>query len=191
VPAVIASEAKQSNFSFLPRLSFLLPFGLLRGACHRAALCADPLARNDGGTDYFASHSSIFAWISMDNATDIPRSRRYINPARQHVRAFGVCIGIEKMTGTTRSSGGLDDRRKRLLFRCWHRGTREMDLIFGRFADAEIANLSENELAQFEYLMDVPDPDLYAALTGNMPPAPDYANGLFDRIKSFRAESGV
>ena len=35
------------------------------------------------------------------------------------------------MTGTTRSSGGLDDRRKRLLFRCWHRGTREMDLILG------------------------------------------------------------
>jgi antitoxin CptB len=46
------------------------------------------------------------------------------------------------MTGSTRSSDGLDDRRKRLLFRCWHRGTREMDLILGRFADAEIATLS-------------------------------------------------
>jgi antitoxin CptB len=89
------------------------------------------------------------------------------------------------MTGSTRSSGGLDDRRKRLLFRCWHRGTREMDLILGRFADAEIAGLTDNELIQFEYLMDVPDPDLYAALTGKMPPAPDYANALFDRIKSF------
>jgi antitoxin CptB len=90
------------------------------------------------------------------------------------------------MTGSTRSSHGLDDRRKRLLFRCWHRGTREMDLILGRFADAEIANLSEPELAQFEHLMDVPDPDLYAALSGKMPPAPEYANRLFDRIKSFR-----
>ena len=89
------------------------------------------------------------------------------------------------MTGSTRSSGGLDDRRKRLLFRCWHRGTREMDLILGRFADAEIANLSDDELAQFEFLMDVPDPDLYAALTGKMPPAPDYANGLFERIRLF------
>jgi len=92
------------------------------------------------------------------------------------------------MTGSTRSSEGLDDRRKRLLFRCWHRGTREMDLILGRFADAEIADLSEQELAQFEYLMDVPDPDLYAALTGNMPPASEYAKGLFARIKSFRAD---
>jgi antitoxin CptB len=93
------------------------------------------------------------------------------------------------MTGSTRSSEGLDDRRKRLLFRCWHRGTREMDLILGRFADAEIANLSDDELGHLEYLMDVPDPDLYAALTGNVLPPPEYANGLFARIKSFRADS--
>jgi antitoxin CptB len=125
---------------------------------------------------------------TVDNSpnarADIRRSRRYINPAR-HVRAFCVRIGLGKMTGSTRSSDGLDDRRKRLLFRCWHRGTREMDLILGRFADAEIVDLSDAELVQFEYLMDVPDPDLYAALTGKMPPAPDYANALFDRIKSF------
>jgi antitoxin CptB len=92
------------------------------------------------------------------------------------------------MTGSTRSSGDLDDRRKRLLFRCWHRGTREMDLILGRFADAEIANLRDDELTQLERLIDVPDPDLYAALTDNAPPAPDFARGLFDRIKSFRAD---
>jgi hypothetical protein len=46
--------------------------------------------------------------------------------------------GIGNMTGSTRSSSGLDDRRKRLLFRCWHRGTREMDLILGRFATPDI-----------------------------------------------------
>ena len=90
------------------------------------------------------------------------------------------------MTGSTRSSDGLDDRRKRLLFRCWHRGTREMDLILGRFADAEIATLTDTELSDLELLIELPDPDLYAALTGNMPPAPEYANRLFDRIKSFR-----
>ena len=91
------------------------------------------------------------------------------------------------MTGSTRSSEGLDDRRKRLLFRCWHRGTREMDLILGRFADAEIAGLRDGELAELERLIDVPDPDLYAALTGNQPIAPEYAGALFDRIKAFRA----
>jgi antitoxin CptB len=90
------------------------------------------------------------------------------------------------MTGSTRSSGGLDDRRKRLLFRCWHRGTREMDLILGRFADTEIADLTNDELGQLEQLIEVPDPDLYAALTGKAPLAPEYAGALFERIKAFR-----
>lgn len=91
------------------------------------------------------------------------------------------------MTGTTRSSGGLDDRRKRLLFRCWHRGTREMDLILGRFADAEIGTLSEDELTELERLIEVPDPDLYAALTGDKVLPADIAGPLFLRIKGFRA----
>ncbi|MBR1149395.1 succinate dehydrogenase assembly factor 2 [Bradyrhizobium sp. JYMT SZCCT0428] len=91
------------------------------------------------------------------------------------------------MTGSTRSSGGLDDRRKRLLFRCWHRGTREMDLILGRFADAEIAGLSDSDMAELERLLEVPDPDLYAALTGEKPLDPEYASALFDRIKARRA----
>jgi len=91
------------------------------------------------------------------------------------------------MTGSTRSSGGLDDRRKRLLFRSWHRGTREMDLILGRFADSEIANLPNDELAEFERLIEVPDPDLYAALTGDQPLGAEYDTALFLRIKAFRA----
>jgi antitoxin CptB len=91
------------------------------------------------------------------------------------------------MTGSTRSSSDLDDRRKRLLFRCWHRGTREMDLVLGRFADAEIAGLSDDELLQLERLIEVPDPDLYAALTGDASLASEHANGVFERIKSFRA----
>ena len=90
------------------------------------------------------------------------------------------------MTGSTRSSDGLDDRRKRLLFRCWHRGTREMDLILGRFADAEIAGLSDGDMAELERLLEVPDPDLYAALTSDGVPAPECAGALFARIKNFR-----
>jgi antitoxin CptB len=90
------------------------------------------------------------------------------------------------MTGSTRSSNGLDDRRRRLLFRCWHRGTREMDLILGRFADAEIADLGDAELGQLERLIELPDPDLYAALSGDAVLAPEYRSALFDRIKSLQ-----
>jgi antitoxin CptB len=117
---------------------------------------------------------------------DILTINRYINPARHHVRVFGV--GLEQtMTGSRRSSGGLDDRRKRLLFRCWHRGTREMDLLLGRFADAEITDLNDDELGELELLIEVPDPDLYAALTGSVERVPECAGALFERIKSFRA----
>jgi antitoxin CptB len=112
---------------------------------------------------------------------DIPVRCVYINLAR-HVRAFGVGE-FWQMTGSTRSSEGLDDRRKRLLFRCWHRGTREMDMILGGFADAHIADLSEEDIADLERLIELPDPDLYAALVGGVPIAPDYAEGIFVRIK--------
>jgi antitoxin CptB len=91
------------------------------------------------------------------------------------------------MTGTTRSSEGLDARRKRLLFRCWHRGTREMDLILGCFADAEIGTLSEGDLDELEQLLELPDPDFYAAVTGAMPLPEDAPGALFARIQTFRA----
>jgi antitoxin CptB len=62
-----------------------------------------------------------------------------------------------------------------------------MDLILGRFADAEIGTLADHELSQLERLIEVPDPDLYAALTGDRPLVPEYAGALFERIKAFRA----
>ena len=62
-----------------------------------------------------------------------------------------------------------------------------MDLILGRFADAEIATMSDDELSTLERLIELPDPDLYAALTGDAPLPPEHASTLFDRIKAFRA----
>ena len=62
-----------------------------------------------------------------------------------------------------------------------------MDLILGRFADAEIATLSDDELGTLERLIEVPDPDLYAALTSDAPLPPELGSALFDRIKAFRA----
>ena len=90
------------------------------------------------------------------------------------------------MTGISRSSHGLDDRRKRILFRCWHRGTREMDLILGRFADAEIAILADLELTQLEALIGLEDPDLYPAFVGETRLPPQFHTPLFERIKTFR-----
>ena len=95
------------------------------------------------------------------------------------------------MTGMARSSDGLDPRRRRLLFRSWHRGIREMDLILGRFADAFIADFSDAELEEYERLMEMPDPDLYAWVTGEQPVPPDYDTGLFRRLRTFHSAGSI
>jgi len=94
------------------------------------------------------------------------------------------------VTGTTRSSEGLDARRRRLLYRAWHRGTREMDLIMGRFADAMIGMLSDAELDAFERLSDQPEPDVYAWITGERPVPSEHDTALFGKLRSFARDGG-
>jgi antitoxin CptB len=89
------------------------------------------------------------------------------------------------MSGTTRSSEGLDERRRRLLFRAWHRGIREVDLIMGGFADAHIAALSEAEVDDFERLMDVQEHELLGWVTGAIPTPDDFDSALFRRLRAF------
>ncbi len=89
------------------------------------------------------------------------------------------------MTGTARSSDGLDARRRKLLFRAWHRGMREMDLIMGRFADATIERLATDELADFERLLEVPDRELLAWITGESDVPPNFDTALFRRLRHF------
>jgi antitoxin CptB len=90
------------------------------------------------------------------------------------------------MTGTTRSSEGLDPRRRKLLYRSWHRGTREMDLIMGRFADACLHELTAAEVDEYERLIGMPDPELYTWLSGEMAPPAEFDTALFRRLRDFR-----
>jgi antitoxin CptB len=62
-----------------------------------------------------------------------------------------------------------------------------MDLIMGRFADAAVAELTEVEIAELERLADVPDPELYAWLTGGRPVPDDYNLAVFRRLRDFHA----
>ena len=92
------------------------------------------------------------------------------------------------MTGTTRSSAEIDPRRKRILFRCWHRGIREMDLVLGAFADAEIDSLSEIELDELERIMAEEDNDLVRYITGAEPVPAHLQTPLFERIAALRPD---
>ena len=67
-----------------------------------------------------------------------------------------------------------DIRAKRLLFRSWHRGTRESDLILGRFADAHLAAFDEAQLDLFEALLDCADADIFDWVSGRTAPPPEH-----------------
>lgn len=89
------------------------------------------------------------------------------------------------MTGIGRTSEGLDERRRRLLFRSWHRGIRETDLILGRFADNFVADFSDADMDAFEKLLEVPDHDVLGWVTGELSPPPHYDTALLGRICAF------
>ena len=96
----------------------------------------------------------------------------------------------------TADSAHIDDRdaldptalrRRRIRVRAWRRGMREMDLILGGFADARLDKLTEEELTQFEALLDAPDNDALAWFcAGAAPGAQDTL--LFRKILAFHVE---
>ncbi|GAA4113894.1 succinate dehydrogenase assembly factor 2 [Aminobacter aganoensis] len=91
------------------------------------------------------------------------------------------------MTGTTRSSEGLDPRRRKLLFRSWHRGMREMDLVLGSFADANIDRLSETELDLYEALLDIADRELLSWIVGEAPVPEAVDHDVYRQIVASRS----
>ena len=86
----------------------------------------------------------------------------------------------------------LDERRRRMRYRAWHRGMREMDLVLGRFADSELAGLNDSEVAELESLMEVPDPELLAWILGQAPAPAQFDTPVFRRLTKFhRAGRGL
>ncbi|MGD9783743.1 MAG: succinate dehydrogenase assembly factor 2 [Hyphomicrobiaceae bacterium] len=55
----------------------------------------------------------------------------------------------------------IETRRRRAAYRAHHRGTKEMDWLIGRFADARLPGLDGEELSRFERLLEMPDPELH------------------------------
>jgi antitoxin CptB len=82
------------------------------------------------------------------------------------------------------NGGSSGVRRKKLLFRAQRRGFKEVDLIFGTFAAAELESLSEGELDQFEALLSAPDQEVYAWLRGAEPAPAPFDTPLFLRMKA-------
>ena len=93
-----------------------------------------------------------------------------------------------------RSAGGgwvaaRDVRRRKLLFRAWRRGVREMDLIVGRFADAHIEAFDAAGLDDFERLIEAPNADLYAWVIGTENVPASYDTAVLAELKAFHMQT--
>ena len=109
----------------------------------------------------------------------------YIPLARPRPGFWRSHIDAVREAMTERSSAGLDERRRRLLFRAWRRGVREMDLIVGRFADAHIDKFDATELDQFEQLIEVPNAELYAWIVGDEPVPRQHDTAVLRQLMAF------
>lgn len=82
----------------------------------------------------------------------------------------------------------LDIRRRRAIYRATYRGTKEMDWLLGRFADAHVPKMDTEALTRFEQVLALPDPDLQGWLMdGGREPTGDLAPDL----AAIRAFHGV
>ena len=79
----------------------------------------------------------------------------------------------------------LDPRRRKLVYRACHRGTKEMDLVLGGYVQKVIGELSEAELDELEAIISLPDPSLSSWLIGKEPVPPEFDTKLMASILSF------
>ncbi len=81
-------------------------------------------------------------------------------------------------------------RRKRILFRCRHRGSKESALLLGRFAESHIPDFDAAQLDRFESLIENDDPSLYAWITGRRLVPPRYDSDVMALLKDFSKTNG-
>lgn len=75
--------------------------------------------------------------------------------------------------------------RKRLIFRSWHRGMREIDLMLGSFADAHLPLFDAAQLTAYDRLLRNSDPDIFNWITGQEPVPPAEDNDVVGLLLDF------
>ena len=84
-----------------------------------------------------------------------------------------------------------ETRRRRAVYRACHRGTKEMDWILGRFAEAALPAMAVERLGLFERMLSLPDPDLQdMILHPELSPGGEYAE-LVAAVRAFHGLEGA
>ena len=76
--------------------------------------------------------------------------------------------------------------RKKLIFRSSHRGTKEMDMLLGSFAEKFVPNMSEADLKTYEMLLTENDPNLYNWIIGKEDAPEHVQSGVFNDLRAHK-----
>jgi antitoxin CptB len=77
---------------------------------------------------------------------------------------------------------------KKLLYRSNHRGTKEMDLLIGGFANENLNKLNSDELKEFEILLNFTDKELSSWLVDNKKNIDLENFSISKKIKEFKLQ---
>ena len=86
-------------------------------------------------------------------------------------------------------SDRTDVRLRRLVFRSWHRGTQESDLILGSFAETYLPGFEPAQIEKFEALLECPDAELFDWIIAGWPPPPQHDHDVMRLLRHYCAEA--
>ena len=79
-----------------------------------------------------------------------------------------------------------ETRLRRLVYQSSYTGMKETDLLLGRFAKFHLQGLTDDELGQYEALLDAGDDRIYAWVVAGEPAPKMHENRVLDLIKEFQ-----
>ena len=173
VAVIFAAAFGPLAASFWP---YMIPFSV---TIDEPAAPHSSLAFMFWGADLF-----VFPLMLIYIAVSLSIFRGKIRPTADLLSVETIMLDSVSASGTR--TDNTDIRRRRLLFRCWHRDTQEIDLIFGSFAEASLTGFSTAQLDRFETLLDCSDADLFDWVTGRSTPPPAHNHDVMRLLQSYR-----
>jgi len=125
-------------------------------------------------------------FFGLTGRYDLPISRA-LREAVLPVLTFGELY----VSDSGNDTGSLAGARGRMRIRAWRRGLRELDLVFGPYADAHVALMGPDDLAEFERLMEAPDALMLAWVMGFEPAPPEFDTPMLAKIRAYRIASSA
>ena len=81
--------------------------------------------------------------------------------------------------------------QNKLIYRSWHRGTKELDLILGNFIEDNISDMKVTEIKVYEDLLASEDPEIYNWIVKSENPPNQQLDNLIKKIRYYLESNNI